>query len=89
MCWDNRKLEALHYLQNDISQIVNHEIALESDEFRSLATILFEIGSQQDIVQLRHQSRASLFEELLKFFPINCKEPVANIVDMIQASLFS
>jgi hypothetical protein len=89
MCWDNLIVEALHYLQNDIFQVVDHINLMESDQFRSLATLLFNTTLPTDIIQQKLHSRTHLFEGLLEFFPKNCKEPVANIADMIQTSLFS
>jgi hypothetical protein len=89
LCWDNNVAEALRYLQNDVFKVVDHFDPSESDEFRLLTSVLFDKTEPKDIQQQKIESRIQLFEELLDFFPVNCKEPVGNIVDMIQTSLFS
>ena len=85
-------LTALAYLQNELSNCVNHEDKAEEREFQLLAgqifnqvmkTINFLDQFQQFLFQdndsPNHQTRSDLFDKLVIFFPVDMTQPIGMI----------
>uniref|UniRef100_A0A8C1RT58 Muskelin 1, intracellular mediator containing kelch motifs n=1 Tax=Cyprinus carpio TaxID=7962 RepID=A0A8C1RT58_CYPCA len=81
-------LNALKYLQNDLSLTVDHTDPDETKEFQLLPTALFKSSSDfiplgfSDVDQTYAQ-RTQLFDTLVNFFPDNMTPPKGNLVDLI------
>lgn len=73
MCQQN-SIEALHYLQHDLSELVDHSNEAESSEFRNLTSNLFNATGTD---------RSQLALKVLEYFPENVKEPLENLIDLI------
>lgn len=72
-------LTALAYLQNELSNCVNHEDKAEEREFQLLAGQIFN----QDNDAPNHQTRSDLFDKLVIFFPVDMTQPIGNLLDLI------
>ncbi|KAG2171936.1 hypothetical protein INT43_001412 [Umbelopsis isabellina] len=78
-------IEALQYLQNDLSQVVDHSNPTESAEFRQLSSKLVMGVNQGKAKSYNFQSaRSELFEKLLQYFPDNMKQPDGSLIDAIR-----
>lgn len=70
--------KALHYLQKDLSQVVNHSDPKESLHFQSLSLKLFStVGSNSN--SNSETTSTNLFDSLVKFFPKSMQPPVNNL----------
>ncbi|CAG8499389.1 16163_t:CDS:10 [Acaulospora morrowiae] len=79
MCLEGDSIKALKYLQNQLSQVVDHTSETESEEFRGLTSNLFyNIKNDIDLFDVRTE----LFEKLLEFFPDEMKQPKGNLIDL-------
>jgi len=96
ICNTGNYLEALKYLQNNVSEVVNHNNESESKEFRELTQFLFDIQKSSDsnnknenilgkgdIPNNVYKERTELYEYLLNYFPTSMKEPLENLVDLV------
>jgi len=101
ICNTGEHLQALKYLQNNVSEVVNHNDENESKEFRELTKFLFNnkketnpnenpkintIQEKDDMSTDVYQERTELYEFLLKYFPNSMKEPLENLVDLVPIS---
>jgi len=98
ICNTGNYLQALKYLQNNVSEVVNHNDENESKEFRELTQFLFDsqkspdsnkidnIQGKNDIPDNIYKERTELYEFLLKYFPTSMKEPLENLVDLVPMS---
>jgi len=101
ICNTGDYLQALKFLQNNVSEVVNHNDENESKEFRELTQYLFniqkindsnnmkndnKIQGKNDIPSDIYQERTKLYEFLLKYFPNSMKEPLENLVDLVPMS---
>ncbi|CAO3664670.1 unnamed protein product [Umbelopsis ramanniana] len=80
----NNGLPALQYLQNELSQVVDHKNPKESTEFRQLSTNLV-MGmangkSKTDFANARNR----LYEHLLSYFPKHMKQPDESLIDTMR-----
>ncbi|CAB1345889.1 unnamed protein product, partial [Coregonus sp. 'balchen'] len=81
-------LNALKYLQNDLSLTVDHTNPDETKEFQLLPSALFKSSSDfiplgfSDVDQTYAQ-RTQLFDTLVNFFPDSMTPPKGNLVDLI------
>ncbi|XP_010777272.1 muskelin [Notothenia coriiceps] len=81
-------LNALKYLQNDLSLTVDHTDPDETKEFQLLPSALFKSSSDfiplgfSDVDQTYAQ-RTQLFDTLVNFFPDSMTPPKGNLVDLI------
>uniref|UniRef100_A0A671NHU4 Muskelin-like n=2 Tax=Sinocyclocheilus anshuiensis TaxID=1608454 RepID=A0A671NHU4_9TELE len=81
-------LNALKYLQNDLSLTVDHTDPDETKEFQLLPSALFKSSSDfiplgfSDVDQTYAQ-RTQLFDTLVNFFPDNMTPPKGNLVELI------
>uniref|UniRef100_A0A3P8ZJ68 Muskelin 1, intracellular mediator containing kelch motifs n=1 Tax=Esox lucius TaxID=8010 RepID=A0A3P8ZJ68_ESOLU len=81
-------LNALKYLQNDLSLTVDHTDPDETKEFQLLPSALFKSSSDfiplgfSDVDQTYAQ-RTQLFDTLVNFFPDCMTPPKGNLVDLI------
>ncbi|XP_064795777.1 muskelin isoform X4 [Oncorhynchus masou masou] len=81
-------LNALKYLQNDLSLTVDHTNPDETKEFQLLPSALFKSSSDfiplgfSDVDQTYAQ-RTQLFDMLVNFFPDSMTPPKGNLVDLI------
>ncbi|CAG8465178.1 12907_t:CDS:10 [Acaulospora colombiana] len=81
MCLEGDSIKALKYLQNQLSQVVDHTSEAESEEFRGLTSNLFyNIKDNVDLFEVRTE----LFEKLLEFFPEEMKQPKGNLIDLVR-----
>lgn len=85
------KRAALAYLQTQVSLVVDHLDAVESVNFRKLATNLFswskQSGDSDGIFSVNsdvYTGRCELYELISDFFPTSMREPKSNIVDLLQ-----
>lgn len=89
-------IKALTYLQNEVSELVDHNEQSERDEFTSLASSLFGQSSshtpEEDSIsdQEEHQipshiykMRMEVFDELVAFYPRDMIQPKENLTDFI------
>lgn len=80
---------AMTYLQNEVSQTVNHSDPKEAQEFQLLATNLFKDGPSEDIDIMEGEApehfsrRTELFDKLVSFFPESMTQPKGNLIDLI------
>jgi len=98
ICNTGDYLQALKYLQSNVSEVVNHNDENESKEFRELTQYLFNIQKnnipskteniqgKNDIPSDIYKQRTDLYEFLLKYFPSSMKEPLENLVDLVPMS---
>ncbi|XP_065830322.1 muskelin-like [Oscarella lobularis] len=76
-------VEALSYLQNDLSALVDHGNQAETDEFCALVSVLITNFSQRKIQDDSHSAldefrmqRNQLFDKLCGYFPESMTKPV-------------
>ncbi|KAI3652008.1 hypothetical protein MP228_003311 [Amoeboaphelidium protococcarum] len=81
MCASADSMQALRYLQSELSAVVDHSNSEQSVEFRNLASSLLNAPSTQ--AELFKQ-RTALYEEILKYFPERMKQPKRNLTDLIE-----
>ena len=81
MCLAANPIDALQFLQTDLSSVVDHSNQQEIEEFRSLTFNLFG-GIESDNVQL-FEARTEVYESLIGFFPEHMKQPKKNLVDLV------
>jgi hypothetical protein len=83
-------VQGIHYLQNDVSEVVDHGNPQKKYEFERLPLLLFKdynndqkayCDKVQDDVFAR---RTRVFDSLVEFFPANMTQPRSNIVDLIK-----
>ncbi|XP_011301120.1 muskelin [Fopius arisanus] len=88
----NSSIEALEYLQRDVSEIIDHGDEEQTKEFQGLTSVLFREQERLDLqgnedkeIMERelHQRRAELFDKLMEFFPETLTQPRANLVDLL------
>ncbi|CAB4006393.1 muskelin isoform X2 [Paramuricea clavata] len=89
-------LEALTYLQHDLSTMVNHEDLDERHEFERLTSSLFSSKDGTDDACPSKQGaefysndqvfvgRSQLFDQLVTYFPDNMTQPKENLADIIK-----
>jgi hypothetical protein len=70
--------QALEYLQQHVSLVVDHTDPSECAEFRKLASMLFKWGEPVKF------GRIDLFEDLQQHFPANMRQPKENLVDLVK-----
>ena len=74
-------VEALKYLQTEVSAAVNHADQAESLAFRSLASAVFQ---QKTLTPEEvFERRSAVFSRLLEFFPDSLREPRTSLVDLV------
>ncbi|ORX89838.1 hypothetical protein K493DRAFT_64679 [Basidiobolus meristosporus CBS 931.73] len=84
MCKSGPSIDALNYLQHQVSEVVNHHDTEESAEFRTLTTSLFGQEEPGEVDKdATHQERTELYETLLEYFPEEMKQPKGNLVDLV------
>ncbi|XP_039276619.1 muskelin [Nilaparvata lugens] len=84
-------LQALHYLQTSLSDIIDHEDPEQTKEFQKLASVIFQesdccrgqSSAHEDMQTRCFQQRCQLFEELCAFFPANMTQPQADLLDLV------
>uniref|UniRef100_A0A914UQZ7 Muskelin n=1 Tax=Plectus sambesii TaxID=2011161 RepID=A0A914UQZ7_9BILA len=78
------RVKAVEYLQREMSQVVNLKDPLETTKFQQLAHRLFtEPEKQADFLTVRDRNKA-LFSSIIRFFPVNTRPPVENLIDIIK-----
>jgi hypothetical protein len=94
MCDNAPAVEALKFLQSNVADIVDHSTS-EADTFRGLLAHLLtkqraprnaqaQISSlSKEALSETLQARTRVFESLLELFPADAKEPVPNLIDML------
>jgi muskelin len=93
-------VEALKFLQNQVSAVVNHDRAEESQQLRSLSSLLFQKPSQSSpfaspllIPNLNGgpeesvRARVDLFEAVVNLLAKRICPPVLDIVDLVPVSV--
>ncbi|KAJ1942305.1 hypothetical protein FBU59_003238 [Linderina macrospora] len=81
--------QALAYLQQCVSPLVNHADPDESHSFRSLSTALFQISANQKAVKATpsHESlrkeRADVYNALLFYFPESARQPDTQLDELV------
>lgn len=90
---DNRPTPAInpmHYLQNDLSQVVNHADAKESREFRQLSTWLLNPPSMDPLLQPNAGAEAhiaagrrQLLSDLVALLPRHMRPPALSLTDLV------
>jgi N-acetylneuraminic acid mutarotase len=99
ICNTGDYLQALKFLQNNVSEVVNNSDENESKEFRELTQFLFNIQKTTNSSNIKidkkipqntnaipnkiYKERTELYEFLLKYFPSSMKEPLENLVDLV------
>ncbi|ORY63700.1 hypothetical protein LY90DRAFT_230776 [Neocallimastix californiae] len=102
ICNTGDYLQALKFLQNNVSEVVNNSDENESKEFRELTQFLFNIQKTTNSSNIKidkkipqntnaipnkiYKERTELYEFLLKYFPSSMKEPLENLVDLVPMS---
>ena len=77
-------MDALKFLKTDLAETVDHQNAAESASFRRLTANLFEAPNAASTMQMDSFTlRTELYEQLIKFFPDEMKQPKGNLVDML------
>ncbi|KAI0218378.1 Muskelin [Lamellibrachia satsuma] len=80
---------ALHYLQADLAETVDHSDPEETKEFQLLASTLFKEASQEldafvdPDVNEHFVGRTRLFDTLVSFFPEAMSQPKNNLIDLV------
>jgi hypothetical protein len=72
-------VEAIRFLQNNISSIVNHDNWDEEQQFRALSSTLFNKGDTSDL----HGRRSKLYDSLSGYFPDTMSQPSTDLCDLI------
>lgn len=73
-------LDAMHFLQQEIAQTVDHGREEESREFRNLSTWLLTLPSEYTSVP---SSRINLFYQIVSFLPRDMQPPRKSIADAV------
>lgn len=66
---------ALHFLQNDLAAVVDHNNPTESEAFRSLSGRLFLSPANENAFETNND----IFDEIVKLFPISMQPPSSNL----------
>ncbi|KAJ1958544.1 hypothetical protein EC988_000245 [Linderina pennispora] len=81
--------QALAYLQQCVSPLVNHSDPSESHSFRALSTALFQISANQSVVkpapshELLRKERADVYNALLFYFPESGRQPDSQLDELV------
>ncbi|KAI0268725.1 Muskelin N-terminus-domain-containing protein [Gloeopeniophorella convolvens] len=88
-CTTTPAVQALRFLQTEVAEVADHASA-EGDVLRDLLSHLLgrsapapDAGTPDPVAHENYQTRTEVFQRLLEFFPPDAKEPVADLVDMI------
>lgn len=80
-------ISALHYLQTELAELVDHSDPDETREFQLLASNLFKekhkLPEDSLSVDEDYENRSQLFEQLSEYFPDHMTQPKGNLVDLI------
>ncbi|KAF8793796.1 Muskelin like protein [Argiope bruennichi] len=88
---DKDPVAALHYLQTELANTVDHSNHQETKEFQLLAFNLFsekekEVKDELSVDET-FKRRSQLFDQLTEFFPDDMTQPKNNLIDLISLVL--
>lgn len=78
-------LEALSFLKTTLASTVDHNDQDESDQFRQLASTLFDAtcSTMAPASHMERRDRMKVYNELTLYFPAHMTQPRSNLVDLV------
>lgn len=77
-------LNALRFLQGEVSLAVDHDRIEESQQFRELSTWLVQAPGDGPTDRLIEQSRRNVFNVVISFLPASMRPPLASLSNLVQ-----